>query len=35
MFWNMRFLKKKPADTAGLTKAFGWNTAEVFTQQDV
>ena len=35
LFYNMQSLKHKPADTAGLTKAFGWNTAEVFTQQDV
>ena len=34
MFLNMLTYKTIPAETRHLTEAFGWNTAEVFTQQD-
>ena len=35
LFLNLMTEKEQPAQTGGLTSAFGWNTLEVFTQQDV
>lgn len=35
LFYTMMMERRKAAETKDLTDAFGWNTAEVFTQQDV
>lgn len=35
MYYHLLSVKNKSAETRMLTDAFGWNTAEVFTQQDV
>ena len=35
LFYNMMIDKENPIDTLDLTKSFGWDAAQVFTQQDI